>query len=146
MNLSALLPLLERALPSLTSTPEPSPVLGVHEAAKAGALAALLRSQNQPLVVVVPRPDRASALADELADWLGNGEAVAVFPEQDLVPYQRVARDALATEQRLEVLRRLGSDSAPAIVVTSGLALAQTTIAPAAFAGATETIHAGDKR
>jgi transcription-repair coupling factor (superfamily II helicase) len=144
MNLSALLPLLERALPPLPSTPQAAD-LGVHEAAKAGALAALTRRLTDPLVVIVPRPDRAAALADELAAWLGDDQSVAVFPEQDFVPYQRMTRDTLAGEQRLEVLRRLSSTAPPAIVVTSGMALAQTTIAPAAFAGATEALRPGGR-
>src|SRR5712692_10108122 len=144
MNLSALLPLLERTLPPLSSTTLPT-VLGVHEAAKAGALAALARPRAAPLVLIVARPDRAAAIAEELAAWLGSEQAVAVFPEQDTVPFQRVARDTLATEQRLELLRRLASAMPPTIVVTSGLALAQTTIAPAAFAGATETLRIGAK-
>jgi transcription-repair coupling factor (superfamily II helicase) len=119
--------------------------LGIHEAAKAAALAALTQTQTAPVLVVVPRPDRAAALVEELQAWLGDDAAVALFPEQDLIPFERVARDTLATEQRLEVLRRLSSDGGPKIVVTSGIALAQTTIAPAAFAGATETLKVGRK-
>jgi transcription-repair coupling factor (superfamily II helicase) len=144
MDLSALLPLVESALPPLPSTPRATD-LGIHEAAKAATLAALAQSQTAPVLVVVPRPDRAASLVDELQAWLGDEALVDLFPEQDLIPYERVAGDTFATEQRLEVLRRLKSPAAPRVVVTSGIALAQTTIAPAAFAGATETLTPGKK-
>jgi transcription-repair coupling factor (superfamily II helicase) len=144
MNLAALLPLIERALPEIPSSPNLTS-LGIPEPAKAGALAGLARLRTGVLVVIVPRSDRAAVLAEELTAWLGSDDQVTVFPEQDTVSYQHVARDVRATEQRLEVLRRLASDAPPKIIVASSQALAQGTIAPVAFAGATETLRSGDR-
>ena len=141
MNLSALLPLVERVVPTLLD-PTPAPSLAVADAAKASTLAALSRARSCVLVVVT-RADQATALADELTDWLGDAALVALFPEQDAVPYQRAEHDARATELRLEVLRALHSASPPAIVVASALALAQTTIAVGALVGATQSLRAG---
>src|SRR4029077_7638926 len=121
LNLSPLLPFVARALAAERNDRQ-FRVLGVPEDAQAAGLAALAAESGGPVVVVVARPDRAAALADELAAWLGDEKAVAAFPEQDTAPSHRVARDARASEQRLETLQALHSDSAPAIVLASGLA------------------------
>jgi len=144
LNLSPLLSFVGRTLTLRTNEPHVS-VLGVPEAAKAAVLAALAAQHHAPLVVVVARPDRAVTLADELGGWLGDERAVAIFPEQDIVAYHRVARDARASEQRLETLRALHSDAPPAVVIVSGLGLAQTTIAPDTLSGATELVSVGDE-
>ncbi len=141
MNLSALLPLVERALPNFSESSVPSS-LTIAEAAKPAALAALSRARTT-LLLLLARPDQAAAFADELAAWLGDAGAVALFPEQDTVPYQRAAHDTRATEERLEVLRALHTAHPPAIVVTSAVALAQTTIDAGALSGATQTLRVG---
>jgi transcription-repair coupling factor (superfamily II helicase) len=102
-----------------------------------------LGEEIAPLLVVTSRPDRAVALAEEVAVWLSEPEAVAVFPELDSIPYQHVAPDSQASEQRLELLERLAAGPAPRVVIASGLALAQTTIAPRALAESVATLHVG---
>jgi hypothetical protein len=75
MNLSGLLPDLRSALDEQGvaarldgGTPL---LLGLPDGAKA-AVVATLASTGRPVLVVSPRPDRAAALAEEVASWLGD--------------------------------------------------------------------------
>src|SRR2546430_6659390 len=77
MDLSALLPVidgavgLDRLRSRMSSTR--SLLLGVSDGAKAAVLAALSREVAVPMLIIVPRPQRADALVDELRAWLGGG-------------------------------------------------------------------------
>ncbi|HLA19526.1 MAG TPA: hypothetical protein VJ253_09430, partial [Dehalococcoidia bacterium] len=51
-------------------------VIGVSDAAKAAAIAVLAAAAEGPLIVVVPREDRAEALLEELSAWLGEGAPI----------------------------------------------------------------------
>ena len=144
MDLSPLLLLMEAVLPLPASGREPA-TLTAPDGAKAAVLATLASRAGAPVVAVAARPDRAAALADELTAWIGDPDAVAIFPEQDLIPYQRVASDVAASEQRLAILERLAAGSPPRVIVTSGFALAQTTIGPSAMRDAVERLHRGDR-
>ncbi len=107
--------------------------LGVPDAAKPALLAALLDRAEAPALIVTPRPDRAAQMQEELQLYLSEPERALLFPELDTIPYERVSPDAEAAEARLRVLDRLShSAGAAPIVVTSGMALAQRTLAPRA--------------
>ncbi|MGI8552540.1 MAG: CarD family transcriptional regulator, partial [Dehalococcoidia bacterium] len=142
MNLSPLLPLIRTLLPAFEAD-DSARILGVPDGAKAAAVAALTADRQQPVLLVTARADRAARFAEELADWLGDPAAVAVFPELDLIPYQHVAPDTRSSELRLEILQRLGAESAPRLIVTCGLALAQTTIDPSALSASVENLQPG---
>lgn len=146
MNLSPLLALIQRAIAPTWDSQMPD-TLGVPDGAKAPVVAALASAQpavsQHPFLVVVARPDRAAELAEELAAWTGEAEAIALFPELDSIPYERAAGDGQVSERRLGVLERLATRP-PLITVASSLALAQTTIAPASLQTSAETLRAGD--
>jgi len=106
--------------------------VGVPDAAKPALLAALLDDTSEPLVIVTPRPDRAAQMHEELLLYLNDPDRALLFPELDTIPYERVSPDVEAAEARLRVLERLANaEGAAPIVVTSGMALAQRTLAPA---------------
>jgi transcription-repair coupling factor (superfamily II helicase) len=149
MNLSGLLPLIQSVsglAPVLARlrTPEAAPlVIGLPDSAKAATLANVAQGLPAPLLVLAARPDRARALAEELAVWLGDEHRVALFPERDALPYERLAPDLEAVAQRLRVLSLLVGDAAAPVVVASAQAAAQRTLAPAELAQATETLAVG---
>jgi len=106
---------------------------GLPDAAKPALLAALLDGAEDPVLIVTPRPDRAAQMHEELLLYLGDPGRALLFPELDTIPYERVTPDVEAAEARLRVLERLAQpfETAP-IIVTSGMALAQRTLAPRA--------------
>jgi transcription-repair coupling factor (superfamily II helicase) len=114
--------------------------VGVPDAAKPALLAALLDDTQEPALIVAARPARAAALAEEIATFVGDAGRVLLFPEIDAIPYERVQADRDAIEARLQVLETLALPGAVGrIIVTSGMALAQRTLAPQAErAGLTE--------
>ncbi len=151
MNLSGLLPLIRStsALGGvLAALEQGSPrrlVLGVSDGAKAATIAALAEGLSCPVLVLAARPDRARALVEELAVWLGDEGRVLLFPERDPLPYERLAPDPEAVRDRLRVLPLLSapSDGHAPIVVASGQAVAQRTLSPRAQAEAVVTVSVG---
>jgi len=151
MKLSGLLPLIRSTSAlgdALAALEQGSPrrlVLGVSDGAKAATIAALAQGLSCPILVLAPRPDRARALVEELAAWLGDEGRAFLFPERDPLPYERLAPDPEAVRDRLRVLSLLsaaGDGSAP-IVVASGQAVAQRTLSPQAQAEAVVTVAVG---
>ena len=84
---------------------------GVPDTAKAVVVASLARAVETPLLAIVPREDRAEALADELSAWLGETAAVVPFPQRDALPYERLTPDPEAVRQRLMALLPRGGRS-----------------------------------
>jgi transcription-repair coupling factor (superfamily II helicase) len=120
-------------------------VLGVSDGAKAATIAALARALSCPILVLAPRPDRARALVEELAVWLGDPSRLHLFPERDPLPYERLAPDPEAVRGRLRVLPLLSAprDGSAPIVVASGQAVAQRTLSPQAQAEAVVEVRVG---
>ncbi len=148
MNLSGLLPLIEEALDSerVSRLLEPSGSLtvGVPDGAKAALIALLTQRTKAPLVVVTARANRANALVEELAAWLGSDERVHLFPRRDALPYERIPPDADAVRDRLRVLALLsGRYEVPPIIVTPVQALAETTFSPDDMTCCLETLTSG---
>jgi len=144
MNLSGLLPAIRSMTGLMPAMDQPRLVLGLPDAAKAAALAAMAGDRAEPLLVLTARPDRARALAEELAVWLGDESRVALFPERDPLPYERLAPDLEAVSQRLRVLGLLGPGAA-SIVMASAQAMGQRTLAAAELAQVTETLTVGSR-
>src|SRR4030042_122335 len=174
MNLSGLLPLIQTTpglapvlgrLSALRTPPlrmaerGPAPdgaplVLGLPDTAKAATLAALAQGLAAPLLVLAARPDRARALVEELAVWLGDPDEsgrVVLFPERDPLPYERLAPDLEAVSQRLRVLGVFsGEASAPSASLRAGPTLVASapaggdrTLTPSELVQATETLAVG---
>src|SRR5438876_116987 len=98
IDLSAILPRLRRS-PSFERVRSAldagrALTLGVGDAAKPTALAAIAGEREGPVLIVTTRADRAEALAEELAAWLGADAEVMLYPERDALPYERLAAAA----------------------------------------------------
>jgi transcription-repair coupling factor (superfamily II helicase) len=149
MNLSGLLPDLRSALDKqglAARLDGGAPLLlGLPDGAKA-AVVATLASTGRPVLVVSPRPDRAAALAEEVASWLGDPDRVYLFPERESLPYERLAPDPLVLRDRLRTLYALSEARGPLVVVASGQAVAQRTLAPEELAAGPPAGRAGGER
>ena len=154
MNLSGVLPLIEEALdgermsrllPGRRAASGPLTV-GVPDGAKAALIALLAQRTNAPLIVVTARSNRAAALVEELAAWLGSDERLHLFPRRAALPYERIAPDADAVRDRLRVLALLsGRYDVPPVIVAPVQALAEATLSPQEMASSIETVNAGGR-
>jgi transcription-repair coupling factor (superfamily II helicase) len=104
--------------------------IGAGDAAKAAAVAALVQETRAPVVLLTARLDRAEALAEQIAAWLGDELRVHLFPERDALPFERLEPAPETVRDRLEALALL-DEGAPALIVAGGLAVAQRTLSPA---------------
>ncbi len=161
MDLSALLPVVDetvgvdrlRRRMSDRAAGAPPLMLGVSDGAKAAVLAALAVEATAPILVIVPRPQHADALADELAAWLGDEHRhrVLLFPERDALPYELLCADADDVAARLQALDALAQHavapdgSPPPIIVACAAAITQRTLSPDELARASIALAVGGK-
>jgi len=133
IDLSAILPQLRRT-PSFERVRSAldagrSLTLGVGDAAKPGALAAIAGKTEGSVLIITTRADRAEAIAEELSVWLGADTDVLVYPERDALPYERLSAAPDIVRDRLRAASALSAGER-CIVVASALAVAQRTISP----------------
>jgi transcription-repair coupling factor (superfamily II helicase) len=156
MDLSALLPVIDQAVDldrlRRRMSDERRLMLGVSDGAKAAVLAALARDADAPIFVIVPRPQHADALVDELRAWLGVPDAgrVLPFPERDALPYERIAPDPDDVTGRLQALDALSAAALEGrgggvIVVACAAAVAQRTLSPDELGRTSLTVQRGER-
>lgn len=150
MDLSALLPLLERApefeavATRLHQTGVVAESLETLEAARPFVIATLQRALDRPVLVVTARADRAKQLVLELSSFRPPSDQIGYFAEPDPLLYERVpwSQETIAT--RLAALAAFsGKSSNGSIVVTTVRALLPHTTAPEAFHEATVFLRRG---
>jgi len=119
----------------------------VLDAAKPYLIAALHRSQQLPMLVVTARPENGKKLYEQLQIWTGPGP-VRLFPEPDVLPYERIAADAVTELERVQALSTLaqyrnGTEDGVPLVVASAPALISRAPAYHDFAPVFHTIGHG---
>lgn len=151
MNLNALLPIVRSSLPfsrmSSRIRGENGPISAI-DATKPPLLAALHEEASLPILVVARNIRRAKQLCEEIGFWVPSGTPVFLFPELDVLPYERLTPDAAIVQQRLRSLAALRGWTAmhsipPPIVVASAHAIAQPTIPPDQFGSACRSLRPG---
>ena len=97
----------------------------IAESARALALSALSRRGGRPMLVICPTSTDAERLAAEMQPFLG--DAVAVFPAWETLPFERVSPAIDTMGRRCEVLWRLGAggEETPSVIVTGARAVLQ---------------------
>jgi transcription-repair coupling factor (superfamily II helicase) len=93
------------------------------------------------LLVVVPRPSEVDDFAADMMGFLGT--APDVFPAWESLPQESGVRDPIYGG-RLRVLRRLGSDEPPRVIVTSISALLQPVPPRAERVAGTRIVRVGE--
>ena len=119
--------------------------------AKPYLLASLWRRLDVPMLVVVPRPEDARRLHDQMLSYLEDGSQVYLYPEPEVLPFERLMVDAGTNNQRMMALAALcdartstPGKGSPLVVVSAGAALRKT-LAPAAVEDTRHALHPGDR-
>ncbi len=118
----------------------------VPEQSAAFALAQLWCELDAPMVVVAPLPEHARQLYDQMQLWGGDSCALH-FPETETLPFERLASDDGAIQQRLAVLAALhtaGNGSRPPAVIASASAATQKTLDTSSFSQSSHDIRKGE--
>jgi transcription-repair coupling factor (superfamily II helicase) len=185
MTLRSLLPLLWPALPEHPGTPgtpaalAPGPsrrartiALSVPDPATAYTVAAIWERLRRPVLLLVPYPETARRIAEQLPAWCSSEAAVHHYVESEVLPFERLIPDSPAIHARLRALAALrlwagrpstasagdgratpahtnaGEPPAPAdappLVVASVAAATRLVLDPSAFDAATHTVRVGD--
>ncbi len=147
LNLIDTMPAYRRLIETLQQKISPDNTVVALDAARPYLVAALYRSLRVPVLVVTARPENARKLQEQLAGW-SNGQPV-LFPEPDVLPYERLASDSATEMDRVRVLSllaRCGLDenaSSPPLVVASAAALVSRTASFRDFAAACHIVKVG---
>ena len=128
------------------------------EAARPFLLAALWDRLGVPVLVILPRPEDARRFHESLLSYLGEEAPVHLFPEPDVLPFERLVADAATNNQRMLALAALldaqedrqdspgrGIRSQAPLVVASTAAAIRRTLEPGAFLEARHAVRVGDK-
>jgi len=115
---------------------------GVWGSSCALAAAALAERASGPLVVVCPTNDDAEAFLDDLA--LFSRLSAERFAAWEVLPGERLVLDEIQGD-RLRLLKLLGGNDSPKVIVASIQGLIQPVPAPATLAAQTRAIAVGDE-
>ena len=104
-------------------------------------VASLARNVDVPVLLVVPRPDEARRLYEQVCLWSADERSVLHFPESETLPFERLVTDTDTEQQRIGVLARLlaldspDSDTASVanVIIASASAISQKTISREGF-------------
>jgi transcription-repair coupling factor (superfamily II helicase) len=119
--------------------------IGVGDAAKAVVIASLARRAPGSVLIIVSKAARTPDLYEELGFWLGAEDArrLRLYPQRDILPYERAGDDPWDIKARLEVTAALHSGERP-IVVASVEGVAQRTLSPETARTAISSLKIGD--
>ncbi len=152
LDLSPLLPLLQgmSAYGELVKELEGGAVRArVVGAAKPFLVAALHRELGLPLLLATAHAEGSKKLYEQLLLWCPDSAQVHLFPELDMLPYERLTPDPATVQERLRILWQLGrsgrsgADPGLPIIVASAQALAQKTVPPADFMARCHRLEVG---
>ncbi|MGE3984014.1 MAG: transcription-repair coupling factor [Dehalococcoidia bacterium] len=146
MDLKALLPQIRSSLGRAAAAPGAPLHIGAGDAAKPAIIAGIAQEASAPVLIVVPRFGRAHDLVEELSAWLGPEDAarVRLYPQRDILPYERAADDPWDVQQRLETTAAIHAGER-VIVVASAESVAQRTLSPAAAKDALGRVALNDR-
>jgi len=150
LNLTQLLQLIEempayRQLVNRLDARDSSTSVAVLDAAKPYLIASLYYHQRLPMLVITAQPENAKKLYEQLLAWC-SASSVLLFPEPDVLPYQRIASDTSTELERIQVMSALASSepgAEPPLVVASVPALMPKTTPYADFTAACHTVTLG---
>jgi transcription-repair coupling factor (superfamily II helicase) len=159
LRLSGLIPLSEdatgfheltRALSSPCAEGAGALVLSVPETARPYLLAGLRSSLRLPMLIVTSRRDRARQIHEQLSIWSISSNGLLLFPEPDVLSFERIPWDTGIARDRLATLASLVAAepteySEPFAVIASVRALLQKTIPGDLFAQNLTPLRTGQK-
>ncbi len=120
----------------------------VLDAARPYFIAALYEEFKAPVLLVTAQPEHAHSLYDQLSSWSSSGR-VMLFPEPDVLPYERLTPESTTGMERIRVLSALVSGASgekanlPPLVVASIAALMSRTTPCKDFASSCRSVKLG---
>ena len=119
------------------------------EEARPYLLASLRRDLGLPMLVITPRRDRARRIYEQVRIWSSSSEGIFLFPEPDVLSYERIRWDKGITQSRLATLTSLVSGNGavhdrPAFIVASVRALVQKTVPREKFVANVRHLQVGE--
>jgi transcription-repair coupling factor (superfamily II helicase) len=126
-----------------------SPVaVTILEAARPFLVAALRSDLGRPMLVVTSRRNRARQIYEQLKTWSAAPDDLLLFPEPDVLSYERVPWDRGIAQDRLATLTRLATSDhsapvGPLVVVASVRALLQKTVPRKRFVASLHELQVG---
>ena len=120
----------------------------VLNAARPYLIAALYESLQVPVLLVTAQPENAKKLHEQLSTWCRSSQ-IYLFPEQDALPYERLASDTSTGIERIKVLFALAgcdggeNDVVPPLVIASAAALVSKTTARSDFIASSQITKLG---
>lgn len=128
---------------------------GTHRAvlpdtAKPYLSAALYYKMRRPLLVITAQPEGARRFYEQVSAWCGSDTSVLLFPDLDVLPYERLAPSLALVQERLRVLSVLedvrdGAESGTGavLIIASAPAVIRKTMSRAEFASAHHKLSVG---
>ncbi|MBI4298552.1 MAG: transcription-repair coupling factor [Chloroflexi bacterium] len=109
---------------------------------------ALWKKLGVPVLILVPRPEEARRLHDQLLTWCGE-DNLFHFPETETLPFERLISDAATVHQRIRTLASLSKvaedpDRAP-LIIASVSAVSQKTVEKETFLSACHQLKKGQR-
>ncbi len=136
---------------------QPAPPVTIRPGARPAYIGALWRQLQAPILVLTPRPEDARRLHDQLLTFLGEDAPAYLFPEPEVLPFERLAVDAQTGNQRLTAMAALASSAndtgeigtsenplCPLVVASIGAAL-RLTLPPPVVASRSTGISVGQR-
>jgi transcription-repair coupling factor (superfamily II helicase) len=120
----------------------------VLDAARPYLIAALYESLQVPVLLITAQPENAKKLHEQLSSWCRSGQ-IKLFPEPDVLPYERLTPDTTTEIERIQVLSALAgcdnseNDIEVPLVVASAAALMSRTTAQNDFVASCHTVKLG---
>ena len=111
-------------------------------------LTALYENLQKPVLLVTAQPENAKKFQEQLTSWYSEKE-IYLFPELDILPYERLTPDTSTEIDRIKVLSMLVEydesieRTQPPLVVTSAAALMSRTTAYKDFKDSQRTVKQG---
>jgi len=122
-----------------------NPRIAMLDAAKPYLIAALYQGLQLPVLVVTAQPENSKKLYEQISTWC-NSDQIKLFPEPDVLPYQRISSDTSTEMERLQVLSALANSEPPTstpLIVVSAPALTQKLPPYSDFTSTLHTINTG---
>ncbi|MBI4282590.1 MAG: transcription-repair coupling factor [Chloroflexi bacterium] len=147
-----LLELLKPGQATVQAVPSPSLRASLLDSALPYCVGALRGELNTPILVLVPLPERARRVYEDLLVWCGEEAEVYQLPEGETLPFERLMADDATTHGRIRALAallNLNTDPSeaerqlPPIVVASLAAISQKTLARETFKAACHHVTVG---
>jgi transcription-repair coupling factor (superfamily II helicase) len=115
------------------------------DSAKPYLMAAVYQTLKLPMLIITAQPENAKKLYEQISIWC-NSSLMNIFPEPDIIPYQRTISDFSIEQDRLQVLAWLcnpDKKTSPPIIITSVPALTQKVTPKNDFVSACHSLETG---